>query len=161
MGCLTASCFNPFEVRDDSNPSGDGLSHLNQIKLGGAATNAITFIPGKELIFGSFNFITGIDGRLHVSNLETTRTGQIISDSASHNITRSSSESDSCRLKNRITLPRYLFRFCNSSNTYQYMLARLWNPNPNTRCTRAKDKAKWMMSSTRLTTSSEWSTSSS
>ena len=30
--------FNPFEVRDDSNPSGDGLSHLNQIKLGGAAT---------------------------------------------------------------------------------------------------------------------------
>ena len=30
--------FNPFEVRDDSNPSGDGLSHLNRIKLGGAAT---------------------------------------------------------------------------------------------------------------------------
>src|SRR5436190_16935569 len=30
--------FSPFEVRDDSNPSGDGLSHLNGAKLGGAAT---------------------------------------------------------------------------------------------------------------------------
>src|SRR5438128_124221 len=30
--------FSPFEVRDDSNPSGDGLSHLNRTKLGGAAT---------------------------------------------------------------------------------------------------------------------------
>src|SRR6266498_3790419 len=37
-GCLKAFYFNPFEVRDDSNPSGDGLSHLNRIKLGGAAT---------------------------------------------------------------------------------------------------------------------------
>src|SRR5438105_757205 len=37
-GCLTAFCFSPFEVRDDSNPSGDGLSHLNRIKSGGAAT---------------------------------------------------------------------------------------------------------------------------
>src|SRR5204862_3843831 len=36
--CLTASYFSPFEVRDNSNPSGDGLSHLNRIKLGGAAT---------------------------------------------------------------------------------------------------------------------------
>src|SRR5438132_12279023 len=33
--------FSPFEVRDDSNPSGDGLSHLNRIKLGGAATSAM------------------------------------------------------------------------------------------------------------------------
>ena len=41
-GCLTAFYFSPFEVRDDSNPSGDGLSHLNRIKLGGAATvNAV------------------------------------------------------------------------------------------------------------------------
>src|SRR5438128_197149 len=31
--------FSPFEVRDDSNPSGDGLSHLNRAKLGGAATD--------------------------------------------------------------------------------------------------------------------------
>ena len=30
--------FSPFEVRDDSNPLGGGLSHLNRIKLGGAAT---------------------------------------------------------------------------------------------------------------------------
>src|SRR5438132_3624750 len=37
-GCLTSFCFSPFEVRDDSNPSGDGLSHLNWIKLEGAAT---------------------------------------------------------------------------------------------------------------------------
>ena len=37
-GCLTAFYFSPFEVRDDSNPSGDGLPHLSRIKLGGAAT---------------------------------------------------------------------------------------------------------------------------
>src|SRR5437016_8097889 len=40
-GCLTAFYFSPFEVRDDSNPSGNGLSHLNRIKLGGAATTLI------------------------------------------------------------------------------------------------------------------------
>src|SRR5438105_14262546 len=44
--------------------------------------NAITFIPGKEFTFRSFNFIVGIDGRLHVSNPETTRTGRIGSDLA-------------------------------------------------------------------------------
>src|SRR5881394_2002236 len=32
-GCLTAFRFSPFEVRDDSNPSGDGLLHLNRIKI--------------------------------------------------------------------------------------------------------------------------------
>ena len=37
-GYLTAFSFSPFEVRDDSNSSGDGLSHLNRINLGGAAT---------------------------------------------------------------------------------------------------------------------------
>src|SRR5437762_2165479 len=37
-GCLTAFYFSPFEVRDDSNPSGDGLPHLIRIKLGGATT---------------------------------------------------------------------------------------------------------------------------
>src|SRR6266540_3850561 len=37
-GCLTAFYFSPFEVRDDSNPLGNGLSHLNRINLGGAAT---------------------------------------------------------------------------------------------------------------------------
>src|SRR5207237_2102160 len=40
-GCLTAFYFSPFEVRGDSNPSGDGLSHLNRIKLGGAATTTL------------------------------------------------------------------------------------------------------------------------
>src|SRR5437763_15418992 len=64
--------------------------------------NAVTFIPGKEFIFGSFNFIADTDGRL-----EMTRTGWIGSNSASHNIMRSSFESDSHRLENGITLPRY------------------------------------------------------
>ena len=36
--------FSPFEVRDDSNPSGDGLSPLNWTKLGGAAT--LYVLPG-------------------------------------------------------------------------------------------------------------------
>src|SRR6266540_366286 len=40
MGCLIAFYFSPFEVRDDSNPSGDGLPHLSRIKLGGATTRA-------------------------------------------------------------------------------------------------------------------------
>ena len=40
-GCLMAFRFNPFEVRDDSNPLGDGLPHLSRIKLGGAATAGI------------------------------------------------------------------------------------------------------------------------
>ena len=57
--------------------------------------NTIIFIPGKEFIFGSFNFVASIDGRLHVSNLETIQSVQIESDLASYNATRSSSESDS------------------------------------------------------------------
>src|SRR5438105_4448374 len=74
--------------------------------------NVVTFIPGEEFTFGSFNFIVGTDGRLHVSNLETTRIGQIGSDLASHRIiTRSLSELDSARPKNGIILPRYLFGF--------------------------------------------------
>ena len=40
-GCLTAFRFSLFEVRDDSNPSGDGLSRLSRTKLGGAATQYI------------------------------------------------------------------------------------------------------------------------
>ena len=90
--------------------------------------NTVTFIPGKEFIFGSFNFIASVDGRLHVSNLEMTRAGQIGSDSASRSITRSSSESDSDRLENGITLPKYLFGFYNSANTYQYMLLQIMEP---------------------------------
>ena len=92
--------------------------------------NAITFIPDKEFIFGRFNFEAGIDGRLRVSNPEMTRTGRIGSDSASHIITCSSSESDLARPKNRIILSRYLFEFCNSANTYQYMLCQIMEPRP-------------------------------
>ena len=109
--------------------------------------NAVTFIPDKEFIFGSFNFIAGIDGRLHVSDLETTRTGQIGSDSANHVITRPESESDSARPKNKIIQPRYLFGFCNSANTYQYMLCQITEPDPNVRRTRADNIAEWMTSS--------------
>src|SRR5436190_10228407 len=92
--------------------------------------NTVTFIPGKEFIFGRFNFVAGTDGRLRVSNPEMTRTGQIRSDSGSHIITRSSSKSDLARPKNGIILPRYLFGFCNSANTYQYMLCQIMEPRP-------------------------------
>ena len=40
--------------------------------------NLVAFIPGQ-----SFSFVAGIDGRLHVSNLETIRSGQIEFDPAS------------------------------------------------------------------------------
>ena len=46
--------------------------------------SAITFIPGMKFTFGSFNFIAGVDGRLHVSNLEATSIGQISPDPADH-----------------------------------------------------------------------------
>src|SRR5207237_6589257 len=45
--------------------------------------NSVAFIPGKEFTFESFNFIVGIDGRLHVSDPEITQTGQTRSNSAS------------------------------------------------------------------------------
>ena len=51
-GCLTAFCFSPFEVRDDSNPSGDGLSHLSRAKLGGTATIFTTFLIGAFASIG-------------------------------------------------------------------------------------------------------------
>ena len=35
-------------MRDDSNPSGDGLPHLNQIKLGGAATAGIRAMVSRQ-----------------------------------------------------------------------------------------------------------------
>src|SRR6266542_1756705 len=92
--------------------------------------NTMAFIPGKEFIFGSFNFITDVDGRLHVSNLETIQSGQIRSDSASHNITRSSSESNSDRLENRIAPPRYLFGFSNFANVYQNVLRHIMELQP-------------------------------
>ena len=37
--------------------------------------SVITFIPGMEFTFGSFSFIIGVDGRLHVSNPEATSIG--------------------------------------------------------------------------------------
>ena len=46
--------------------------------------SAITFIPGMEFTFGSFNFITGVDRRHPVSNLEATLIGQITLDPADH-----------------------------------------------------------------------------
>src|SRR5438105_1910334 len=42
--------------------------------------NIVAFIPGEDFRFGSFHFIAGVDGRLHVSNLEAIRSGQIESD---------------------------------------------------------------------------------
>ena len=57
--------------------------------------SAITFIPGVEFTFGSFSFIAGIDGRLHVSNPETTSIGPIDPDPADHIFAWSVSEPDS------------------------------------------------------------------
>ena len=57
--------------------------------------STITFIPGMEFTFGSFNFTTGIDGRLHVSNLEATQIGQITPDPVDHIFIRPVSEPDS------------------------------------------------------------------
>ena len=45
--------FSPFEVRDDSNPSGDGLSHLNRTELGGAATIYIVHVEIGIILFFS------------------------------------------------------------------------------------------------------------
>src|SRR6266508_6916841 len=51
--------FSPFEVRDDSNPSGDGLSHLNRIKLGGAATSATSKVMSSVRKFSREPNVTG------------------------------------------------------------------------------------------------------
>ena len=65
-----------------------------------------TFIPGMEFTFGSFNFIAGVDGRLHVSNLEATLIGQITPDPADHLFIRSVSEPDTDRLRDGLIPPR-------------------------------------------------------
>ena len=49
--------------------------------------SAITFIPSMKFTFGSFNFIAGVDRRLHVSNLEATSISQISLDPADHILT--------------------------------------------------------------------------
>ena len=87
--------------------------------------SAITFIPGMEFTFGSFNFTAGIDERLHVSNLEATQIGQISPDLADHIFIRPVFEPDSDRLRDGLILPRYLFGFCNSANTFQHMLSQI------------------------------------
>ena len=87
--------------------------------------SAITFISGMEFTFGSFNFIAGVDGRLHVSNLEATFIGQINPDPADLIFTRSVSEPDSDRLRDELILPRYPFGFCNSANTFPHMLSQI------------------------------------
>ena len=85
----------------------------------------ITFIPGMEFTFGSFNFTVGIDGRLHVSNLEATQIGQITPDPADHVFNRPVFEPDPDRLRDGLILPRYQFGFCNSANTSQRMLSQI------------------------------------
>ena len=85
--------------------------------------SAITFIPGMEFTFGSVNFIIGVDGRLHVSNLGATMIGQITPDSADHIFIRPISDSE--RLRDSPIPPRYLFGFCNSANTFQHMLSQI------------------------------------
>src|SRR6266508_4352594 len=92
--------------------------------------SAITFIPGMKFTFGSFNFIAGIDRRLHVSNLEATLIGQINLDLANHIFIRSVSEPDSDRLKDGLVLPRYLFGFRNSANMFQRMLSQIMEDQP-------------------------------
>src|SRR5438128_2424414 len=87
--------------------------------------SAITFIPGMEFTFGSFNFTASIDGGLHVSNLGATQTSQITPDPTDHIFIRPVSEPDSDRLRDELILPRYLFRFCNSANTFQCMLSQI------------------------------------
>src|SRR5438105_4543779 len=75
-GCLTTFYFSPFEVRDDSNPSGDGLSHLNRIKLGGAAT------PTLKLQLLSAGQITNHDCRIILESdscsVQDHRTGTLV-----------------------------------------------------------------------------------
>ena len=83
--------------------------------------SAITFIPSMEFTFGSFNFIAGIDGRLHVSDPEMARTGQNGSDSASHTV----SKSNSARPGSESVQPRYQFGFCNSANMFQRMVSQI------------------------------------
>src|SRR6266498_1543295 len=82
--------------------------------------SSIIFIPGM-----SFNFIAGVDGRLHVSNLEATLIGQINPDPADHIFIRSISEPDSDRLRDGLILPRYPFGLRNSANTFQRTLGQI------------------------------------
>src|SRR5438128_7679183 len=86
---------------------------------------AISFVPGTEFTFGSLSFIAGADGRLHASNTEATSIGQIDFDRAERIFTRSVSEPNSDRLRNKFTPPRYPFGFRNSANTFRRMLGQI------------------------------------
>src|SRR5438105_14943804 len=98
--------------------------------------SAITFTPGVEFTFGSLNFTAGVDGRLHVSNLEATLIGPIDIDRADRIFTRSASELDSVRLGVRFVLPRYPFGLRNSANTFRRISStRLGRFKPNTKGT--------------------------
>ena len=87
--------------------------------------SAITFIPGVEFTFGSLNFVAGVDGKLHVSDPETTPIGRPVSDPADRVFIQSTSDSASDRFKDELSLPRYLFGSCNSANTFQHMLSQI------------------------------------
>src|SRR5438105_2206284 len=87
--------------------------------------SAITFIPGAEFTFGSFSFIAGIDGRLHVSNPGATSIGQINPDPADYIFSRSVSEPDFDQLRDSLILPRYLFGLRNSANMFQRTLDQI------------------------------------
>src|SRR5438105_1883398 len=87
--------------------------------------SAITFIPGVDFTFGSFSFIAGVDGRLHISNLKATSIRQINPDPTDHVFSRSAPELDSDRLRDRLVLPRYPFGLCNSANMFQRMLNQI------------------------------------
>src|SRR6266542_1876432 len=89
--------------------------------------SAVTLVAGMEITFGSLNFIAGLDERLHVSNLEATRIGRIVSDPTDH---RSGSESDPLRVRLGVTLPRYTFQFRNSADTFLLMLQQLIGTQP-------------------------------
>src|SRR5438105_12799403 len=86
---------------------------------------AVTFVPGTEFTFGSLSFIAGADGRLHASNPEATSVGQIDFDRAERSFTRSVSELNSDRLRNRLTPPRYPSGVHNSANTFRHMLGQI------------------------------------
>src|SRR5438105_12205851 len=122
--------------------------------------SAIIFIPGMEFTFGSFNFIAGVDGRLHVSDQEATSIGQIIPDLTDHVIiTRlifepnsDRSETDSYRPGTSLDSVIQLTRFNACS-------ARLWKINPNALRTRANVADRPELAD-QPTTSAEQSTSS-
>src|SRR5438128_8190090 len=122
--------------------------------------SAITFIPGVEFTFGSFNFTAGVDGRLHVSNLEATSIGPTDLDRADRIFTRSASEPDSDRLGDRFVLPRYPFGLVIRLTRSGVCSTRLWRFKPNAKRIWA-NTVGWSASVARPMMSAERSTSSS